>query len=795
MAQNSNNDLPKPDEKGKTYPSNLVSQDVKKSKEWNAQFNKAFDFEYRNSGLRWFYNQRVEMLELLKMYQGLEDPDYYKEQTDYTQTQDGDKSFLNIDYQAINYGFRYINLLMGKLNKIDYSYNLDILNPLAKQDEIDWVSKIRTYNALKDVLDANGISGEQFTGEKVIPEDDAEIDYLQSTSKRSKVAIAKKLMIDHNLNRTNCKQNMHLCDFDTIMYGFGAMSIYLDGNGILNIENEDVYNLAVGYSNKEDASDIDRVGKYTFKTISEIRMLAPDLSEESLRQLADRFDNKYSNSYNLSGNSLNYTLTNYPYDNFRVPCFTSYCYSYDKEPIEVKQIPGNKIKTKKLSPTEYEEKGKADNVKIKGRINVYKCTRVIDQQFDICFDYGLCNNIARKYYWQKPPLPILITAPNIKKGQPISTFKQISPSLKKINVYGFKIQQMVAAAIPKGNFINQDVFAETIVQNNGIVSTPQEIWNLYRSTGTLLGSMFDSEGKPLGDVPFKEMENGLARDIMTYYNMIQAEKQTIQDILGENPATDSSTISPEMGLGVANVAIQNNNNALDYLFNSKQTLFSRLVSICSDYIDMMLVFAPKDMMVHAYGKRIVDELINSKQMGLSDWTIAVNVNPTKEDFAQLYSLIQGFSGKGLLDEEDMLIIYKMTDLNLLTEYVSNKIRINKKKAEKANQANIQSNAEMQQQSAKMAFDLGLQQMKMEYEEKAKLDFQNNEAKFKETEAKLMAKIAEVQMTIQASAEKEETKQNSDAINKLIQIITDKELQTQSENHQKELASKSKKDND
>jgi hypothetical protein len=98
--------------------------------------------------------------------------------------------------------------------------------------------------------------------------------------------------------------------------------------------------------------------------------------------------------------------------------------------------------------------------------------------------------------------------------------------------------------------------------SGGTKLTPLKVLDLYNKTGTLVYRKLDPQGRASNVKPIEELENGLGRDAMNYWQMIQNHIQMIRDITGMNEMTDGSTPDPRTLTTVAKLAAEGTNNSL-----------------------------------------------------------------------------------------------------------------------------------------------------------------------------------------------------------------------------------------
>lgn len=730
------------------YPSEFIDSKKKGTAKHCYQYIKAFDGDWRSSGMVIFSNAVTEMEENEKMLQGKEDMNKYLPLINDSISHDEKKvMFRNFNLKPLNRGNKFMRVMTGKLSNINYDVRLNPLNPEAYEDIRLYEARVKAYHRIKnDVAQMGYNPAEKIVGEpeQDIPKDDLELEYKKANDKRNKYAMAMEMATDVVLKANKFKEKNNELNEDMWTHGAKAVHILTDQYGFPKIEKVDLKKLAVGYSNSKDFSDIVRIGCYDLMKIATIRNNVKGLTsveglysttDEMWEAISKKFENSYGNSTmlpNLNNNGLYPYQKDYDFNN--VPVFTCYWYSTDKNYYSVKKTKaGNKAVFPKgygymddLTEEEIEAKKKeGKDREVETIVNIYKCSWIVGT--DLIFNYGLCNDIPRgAETWERPPLPIQVIAPSIKGGMVLSPFGMIKTDLEACSLLDIKLQYEFAQMMPSGAALNLDALNETSLGSGGMNFTPQQVFELWTQKNILVFSGKRIEGYGNGVLPIQELKARGGEHIIMYRNEIAARLLDIQNKLGENPASDSSPISAETAIGVANIMQQNNNNALQYIYDADKLFHKNIIRHVFLLLQEYVRKNDNSIIEKSLGKEIVDMIKDKNLPSLWSWGLELEVQPTQDEWNALYQQIDLYAREGLIDPIDTLKIREFKNFKNCIQYLELKMERKKREAQEANNANIQANAQVQQQTQQMAQQFEAQKLQLQNQtilQKAEMDMQ------------------------------------------------------------------------
>ena len=231
---------------------------------------------------------------------------------------------------------------------------------------------------------------------------------------------------------------------------------------------------------------------------------------------------------------------------------------------------------------------------------------------------------------------------------------------------------------------------------------PTDVIDLFNKTGTLVYRRNDIGGKPTNYRPIEELENGLGRDAVSYYTVIQNNIEMIRQITGLNEFTDGSTPDARSLTTTAKLAAQATNNALAHIEQGERYLLEQLAASCIVRLQDSVKISPVQGYVRSLGNKSMKFFKMSPSVGKHEFGVKIEDRPTEEQKQRLMQILQASVAQGQVDFEDAVYIEQITNLKQAQQVLAYRI---KKKREEAEQKAIRQqemNGKIQQQSAQAA---------------------------------------------------------------------------------------------
>lgn len=708
------------------YPDPNIDPKLK-GKQYIMNYGMAMYHSFRNSGYNIFYNSRREYRDLMAYAMGNQSINQYKERLDVWKDQD--KSWMNLDWQILNLCSKFVNVVHGKLNKTDFNVVATAVDALAMDQKREYKAKLDAYVELKGWMNTIGVdSSKYFAEDPDISLDPIEQEIKLNMNLKHYWCMQMEKAIKHILNNNDFKELRHELIWDLIVLGVGALKITERREGLPKIEKVNPENLIVSYTEFPNFRELQHAGEVKFMTPNEFferagKEFNPDQRKDIMNRYA-KIRPRYS--HDEGSNTMPTNIG----EGRMIEVVDFFFLSPDAMVHEKKKDKrGNsKIYRKPYNypsdAKEYEAKYDKEREVFRTSYDcLYKGLWIIGSDY-IC-DYGKVENANIDDCYDNV-IPYVIMAPNMKFGITASLVKQMIPVLNMIQINWLRYNDVVAKYIPKGAFIDLDALEDVAIGKGGKNMTKKEIIDLYFKRGILAGRRKNMANKGAHGMPIEELENGMSRDVVTFFNNILNGINILRQIIGVNEVTDASTPDPKMLKSLAQAADMGTNNALDYLYHGVNSTFeylckglsSSVLNAHSRGIDLGFDQAIGTGSVKFFGE---NSDITSHKFG-----IALENKPSEEEWNQFYQSVMIAVENQQITVSDDAFIREIDNLKEARQYlIWAEKRQAKQKAQEA-QGNIQATAQAQQQSAAAASQMKQQEISMESQAKIELEKQKAE---------------------------------------------------------------------
>jgi hypothetical protein len=273
-----------------------------------------------------------------------------------------------------------------------------------------------------------------------------------------------------------------------------------------------------------------------------------------------------------------------------------------------------------------------------------------------------------------------------------------------IQLTHLKIQQVMSKMIPDGVFVDVDGFADVDL-GNGTNYNPAEALNMYFQTGSIVGRSLTQEGgMNAAKIPIQELTSSsgqakLASLIQTY----QYYLQMIRDVTGLNEARDGSMPERDTLVGLQKMAANASNTATKHILQSSLYLTLKTCENVSlriaDCLDFPLTANVLEQSITTYNTSTLREI---KHLNLHDFGIYLELEPDEEEKAMVEQNIQVALQAGSIDLDDAIDIRQIKNLKLANQVLKFRKIKKQKAAQAAQMANIQAQAQANQETAEKA---------------------------------------------------------------------------------------------
>ena len=637
--------------------------------------------------------------------------------------QEGDLSYLNLDWSIINISEKFCNIVANGI-KDDY-YTLDIrandkFSVLNKKKKMDMHRRnMRSMPLLKQTKQELGID---MMPQGFIPEDEEELMLHSEIKDRPKIEIAEEITIDYVKN-TNKWQNIEDAkNKDLVEAGICASRVWTDPvNGVM-VEYSDPETLVHSYVKKNDFSDAYYFGLVESITIHDIQRDG-DFDEKELRKIASIYASRSNVLIDNWESCLIQDILHIKVDVLKFAFKTNKTLTFKKYK--------RKGKTSRMvkKSDDFETEERSDYGKTEGFKGTWmEGTHIIGS--DYLYNYQECENIVRDEM-EKPLPPFIVRATAIYKNDLHSFLDNIEPIADQMQYAHLKIQHLVAELKPDLVELDLDSLAE--LTSTTKAGKKQETWETALNIMNVKGVVF-TKRTDMGEMGIKDKPGarplpvqqgtGLASLLNVwahYYNLIR-------DTTGVNPARDGS-LPHDALLGVNEMAQLASNTATKHIvaasvdFNKTvcETISSRVHNIFRSKKAEHL----KKIYERAVGKQNIEALEAMKNRHLHDFGFTVEMVSTKQEMADFKEDLGIALNDGSIDVEIKAEAQSLAKVNMKLAhqylfYMSKK-RWKQMMEDKANEAQMKSQNDIQSaqaaaQSQTQAYGMKMK-MDLEYQSK------------------------------------------------------------------------------
>lgn len=693
---------------GTGRPSHLIDP-RKKTKEWILQMTKSIENDFKKYSPNLFFNNRLAYNNTINVIQGVQNLNKYLNVVDQNVSHNSDLTSLNLNKGPLQLMSKYFRHLTGKLNDVEFDISVKPNNSLARQEEDEYRTLLKTFMELNKILETNKVGEiEEFIGQSGmdIPDNNEELEMQMQMSKPSQLAMfLKRALREINYLDKN-DQKFSEADYNLVAFGASAIETVINQNGIPTKTVVDPRDLLVGFSTTEDGRDVSEIGKYRMATINDIRQedKKGELSAEDLKEIESFCLGKYGNDYSTS-NSM-YSNVDDLYGKYRALVLDLYFYSYDEE---VKVSKKDKNGNLRVLPKDHGYyRGKEDEYpknhpdkKLYRTCtqNVYKASWIVGT--DYIWNYGLVKNISRPSTdIFKAELPISLICPLIKNGRTVSIIEEMITVTERANMFWMKMEEAIATARPNGFELDIDAFMAAV---SGLADQGynfEKCLQMIMEQNIILTSRKAMGGVANGAKPFEERFGGLGPDFGQYYEGLQGCISLLQEISGFGGAA-TGTPAKYTGKKVAELAIASADYSIKHLFRAKKTLYENVMKSCSRLLIDSIMYGESEVLRKYIGDNSFDFIKDNANA--YECVLMIEFRASQEEWQHLYEAasiaIKTPLEQGGIAYPDYIRVVDAETIEEAEQIMRLLYNRNIKKFQQQQQKAIESNGEQQRLSA------------------------------------------------------------------------------------------------
>lgn len=702
-------------ERKANYPNHNIDPSLK-GKDWCLSYAKASWYDYTNHGTQSFHNNRGTYPKIKDYAQGNQSVNKYKGLLNVDETDN--ESWFAIDWTILPIVPKFRRIALGKLSKTEYNITATPIDSIAQSDVEKYYKTKKATMDLRNAAAQSMPGMEEFSALKGKPGDpvnDEELDMHMNFTYKHNAAIEMEQGIDLIFHTNDMEEKRKQINEFIFDFGVAGYKEFIDSNGAVKIRVVNPAKLLVSHCNKRDFSDKIHIGEVTEMSIADLKQRAGNqFDEKEYQDISERFSGrKGSTRMNTSNNAFSKN-----YDDSKIQVLEMEMFSVDQMVHESRT---DRRGNKRFGRAGYNSQNKRKNKYIRSSYKtVYKISWIVDS--DYCYDFGMCSDMKRvKSNLMDTDLSYHIFAPDFHNMKPLGIMEQLIPIADQIQISWYRLQNTINQARPKGIMIELGALEDIPLGAGGQQMKPMDVIDLFNKTGTLVYRKNDIGGKATNYKPIEELENGLGRDAMTYYQVIQNNIEMIRQITGLNEFTDGSTPDARSLTTTAKLAAQATNNALAHIEQGERRLLERLASAVIVRLQDSVKKKPVEGYVRALGKNTMEFFKLSPSVSKHEFGVKIEDRPTEEVKARLMGILQNSVAQGQVDFEDAVYIEQITNLKQAQQVLSYRIKKKREEAQANAEKQQQMNGQIQQQSAQAAEQSKQQTLQMELEGKMEME--------------------------------------------------------------------------
>ena len=674
------------------FPSQVVPDAVKASEEYGLQVSNAIEQEWFSQG-RTNHNRYLtnwNNFHQLRLYaRGEQSVQKYKDEL----ATNGDLSYLNIDWKPVPVVSKFVDIVVNGMSQKTYDIKAYAQDQESIKQRTSYAEAVlRDMYSQELIQKANALTGQDFSnsplGAEELPQSKEELDLHMQLSYKQSIEIAEEEAINNVLAANKWDLTRRRLNYDLTVLGIACVKTTFNVSEGIRTEYVDPAYLVYSYTEDPNFDDIYYAGEAKSITIPELKKQFPHISDEELYKIQQMPGNRqYITGW---GN----------YDENTVQVLYFEYKTYMNQVFKIKY--GENGLEKAIEKTDEFNPPQNDNFeRISRTIEVlYTGAKVLGT--NTMLEWKLSENMTRPYAdTTKVEMNYVISAPRMYKGRIDSLVSRITGFADMIQLTHLKLQQVMSKIIPDGVFLDVDGLAEVDL-GNGTNYNAAEALNMYFQTGSIVGRSLTQEGgMNAGKVPIQELTSSsgqakIAALIQTY----QYYLQLIRDVTGLNEARDGSMVERDTLVGLQKMAANASNTATKHILQSSLYLTLRTCENISlriaDCLDYPLTAKVLEQSITTYNTYTLKEI---KNLNLFDFGIYLELEPDEEEKAMLEQNIQVALQSGGIDLDDAIDIRQIKNLKLANQMLKLRKSKKQKAAQEAQMANIQAQAQANQETA------------------------------------------------------------------------------------------------
>ena len=687
------------------FPDDNVKPKIKEDKMlWGLPLAKAIwnSRAFNNPNL--FYNVRNEYYERINFALGLNNPNEFKPALGINPTEAQQTFIPNMDWTIKNYATKRVNIATAKITNRFYDPVFQPGDPFSLDREKNYRAKLKSYMDQQEFLqEMNKIISVDTSPEDVdpdlMPQNDTELDIHMKINYKDRGAAWLEKRVKHFFDRNRYPDIKSEGAFNQFVLGARVELVDSDGYGRPRVKSISPAKAILPFFETPYPTNLEYGAHIDFYDIPSARKLwegAFTVDEEAhiIENYSTTEQLSYENSYGQNSTSTR---------KIRILHFEKRTID-DKVFVDSKDTFGNKrfverdfdfYKSPQQQAKFHEKNGDRAKLIRQGVSTVYSGYWIVDS--DYIFDYG-------RKKWQEGEWGALgegcigykVVAPNLKDGIVVSTMDQMIPVLRELQRYHLKIQQVVAAAVPKGIAIDLEALRKAkLTGPNGKDLSDLEKIKMFQQTGIMIFNPGDGSvyGKGSTNKPIIEIENGMAQDIIHYTSLVTMALGQLDEVIGLNEMSAASPVHERKGARVAQMQQQSTETALWYLYEADAHIYREVSKSLAIKAIQSELYKP-DYYKEAFGESSA-EFIRKFRMDKVDFGLILEIQPSNDQWQEFYVEVKEAQTKGFVTLSQSVLLKRVPTLKEAESLLGLFEERSRRQAAEAKANDVQMNAKVQ----------------------------------------------------------------------------------------------------
>ncbi len=729
------------------FPDHFIDPKEKVKANWCKEYAEAVYSLYAQDRCAIPYSRRHEMIMNRLYADGNQPIEKYMDRYCPIDPVTGDrKGFANISWDIVSVAPKFKRVFLGLFDDIDLAVDISAIDPLSisEKDNHKW----RTY--AESELTRNGFLGALQEASGIAPiKKQVDIDFgnIEELEMYYDMAFKLKKEIQFQkafklaFHRSDWPQLKRRCLSDAFDNAIMAIKDELEpGTGKVKARYVDNINVIARYSRDPKFEKLDFCGEVVHYSISDLRQAAKgQIDEEHLKKIAQEFQNYSSNPSFYEWDYHEYysgTSGSFTYDNYTIPVLDLEWFSYD---VKVREFRKNKFGESRSyrKDFDHESKSSGNTVKKYNHKTVYRCKWIVGTEY--IFDYGHQVDIPAKDN-KTPKLSY-----HLYQEAGKSLMETIIPLVDSFQLNYLEFQNANSQAAPAGLAVNISTLKEVNIGDKTI--NPLEIMRIRKTTGDLLykATVHASQLPTNTGKPVEAIEGGIGRYGDELIRNMEWAIMQIRSLIGINEAADASLPDADQPVTTSKMAYQQTLTSLrgfiagiTHIKESAAKNFYYRMKVIAKYGDIEGYYPE-------LGKTGMQIIKIGKEMRAIELGFIMRMKASKEmiesirqaAYAAMRPVAEGGSGMLMSDFLFLESQLDMGSIDYARAFLGYKEQKGIERGEAQKQADIQANAQVQQQSLALKGQQDTEKINAQLEASKQLETHKSALKQEEEDNKFL----------------------------------------------------------